>query len=170
MNYLVAVLANRSQVEEAYSALKKEGLPPEQIDILGDGYKSADEYGLIDPSLKARNRAIKLAYWLIPFGFVAGYLFNWLTGIEIVNAIATINHIIGGLLGAIAGALGAYFVGGAVGLTVGSGDALPYRNRLNAGEYLIVIKGTDEIIRQATRLLRQFEPETIQGYVEPTGA
>lgn len=170
MNYLVAVLPDRSQVEEAYSVLKKEGLPSEQIDILGNGYKSADEYGLIDPNQQARNRAIKLAYWLIPFGFVAGYLFNWLTGIEIINAISTINHIIGGIFGAIAGALGAYFVGGAVGLTVGSGDALPYRNRLNAGEYLIVIKGTDEIIRQATRLLRQFEPETIQGYTEPTGA
>ncbi len=49
MNYLVAVLQNRTKAEEAYAALEKEGLPASgQIDILGNGYKSADEYGLID--------------------------------------------------------------------------------------------------------------------------
>ncbi len=80
------------------------------------------------------------------------------------------NHIIGGLLGTAAGALGAYLVGGGVGLTVGSGDALPYRNRLNQGKYLIVVKGTEELTRQATRILRQFEPENLQGYIEPTDA
>lgn len=169
MNYLIAVLSDRTRAENAYSALKQEGLPAEQIDILGNGYKSADEYGLIDPNQKARQRATKLAYWLVPFGFLAGYLFNYLTGIEIFSAIGTVgNHAIGGLLGAASGALGAYLVGGAVGLTVGSGDALPYRNRLNAGKCLIVVKGTEELTRQATNVLRQFNPENLQGYVEQT--
>jgi hypothetical protein len=49
MNYLVAVLPDRTQAEAAYSALEKEGLPNDGINILGDGYQSADEYGLIDP-------------------------------------------------------------------------------------------------------------------------
>lgn len=167
MSYLVAVLSNRIQAEAAYSALEKEGLTNNQVDILGSGYKSADEYGLINPNQQARKGAKRLVYWLIPFGFVAGYAFNVLTGIEIFSAIAPIgNHIIGGLLGAAAGALGAYLVGGGVGLTVGSGDALPYRNRLNAGKYLIVVKGTEELTRQATRIVRQFEPENLQGYNE----
>ncbi|MBW4561307.1 MAG: hypothetical protein KME32_09130 [Mojavia pulchra JT2-VF2] len=171
MNYLVAVLPDRMQAEAAYSALAKEGLSGNQIDILGSGYKSADEYGLIDPSQQARKGAKRLFYWLVPFGFAAGYAFNILSGIEIFPAIGNVgNHIIGGLLGAISGALGAYFVGGGVGLTEGSGDALPYRNRLNAGKYLIVVKGTEELTRQATRVLRQFEPENIQGYTQPTGA
>lgn len=171
MNYLVAVLPDRIQAEEAYSALEKEGLPTNQIDILGTGYKSADEYGFIDPNQQAKKGASRLSSWLIPFGFVAGYAFNLLTGIEIFPIGNLGNHFIGGLLGAGAGAMGAYFVGGGVGLTVGSGDALPYRNRLNEGKYLIVVKGTEELIRQATRILRQFEPENLQGYVEePTKA
>jgi hypothetical protein len=170
MNYLVAVLPNRAQAEAAYSALEQEGLPENQMDILGNGFKNADEYGLIDPQKSAAKGAKRLAYWLIPFGFIAGYAFNLLTGIAIVPAIAPIgNHILGGFLGAASGALGAYFVGGGVGLTVGSGDALPYRNRLDAGKYLIVIKGTEELTRQATRVLRQFEPETLQGYTELAG-
>ncbi|UBF26539.1 hypothetical protein K9N68_00555 [Kovacikia minuta CCNUW1] len=168
MNYLVAVLSNRSQAEAAYSALEKEGLPNSQIDILGNGYKSADEYGLINPQQAALKGAKRQVYWLIPFGFAAGYAFNLLTGIEISPAIAPIgNHLIGGLLGAAAGVLGAYVAGGSVGFTIGSGDALPYRNRLNAGKYLIIVKGPDELMRQATRILRQFEPENIQGYAEP---
>lgn len=170
MNYLVAVLSNRNQAEQAYSALEQQGIPADQVDILGMGYKTADEYGLIDPNQQARQGASRLV-WLVPFGFIAGYAFNVLTGIEIISAISPLaNHILGGILGGASGALGAYLVGGGVGLTVGSGDALSYRNRLNAGKYLIVIRGTDELTRQATRILRQFEPENIQGYAEPAGA
>ena len=166
MNYLVAVLSDRIQAEAAYTALEKEGLPTNSIDILGQGYKSADEFGLIDPNQQARKGAKRLIYWLVPFGFVAGYAFNYLTGIEILPINPVGNHIIGGILGAASGALGAYFVGGGVGLSVGSGDALPYRNRLNAGKYLVVVKGTEELTRKATRVLRSFEPENIQGYAE----
>ena len=168
MSYLIAVLSDRMQAEEAYSALEKESLPMEQITILGRGYQSADEFGLIDPNLQARKQSRRLLYWLLPFGFVAGYAFNLLTGIEILSWAGGIgNHVIGGLLGAASGALGALFVGGGVGWTVGSGDALPYRNRLNAGKYIIVAKGDEDLVRKATRVLRQFEPENIQGYTEP---
>ncbi|MGF1588086.1 MAG: hypothetical protein ACFCU7_02390 [Pleurocapsa sp.] len=168
MNYLVTVLVNKQQAEEASSILRQNGIPADQVTILGAGYQSADEFGLIDPNQQAGKGAKKLAYGLIPFGFVAGYVFNVLTGIQLfsfTNSLA--EHIIGGVLGAASGLLGAIIVGGGVGLTVGSGDALTYRNRLNAGQYIIVTKGTDAVIRQATKLLRQFEPEYIQGYTEP---
>ncbi len=168
MNYLITVLENKQQAEEAYSVLQKDGISPEKVTILGQGYQSADEFGLIDPNQQASKRARKLAYMLIPFGFIAGYTFNVLTDIHLfsfTNDLA--EHIIGGILGAASGFLGAIFVGGGVGLTTGSGDALTYRNRLNAGKYIIVTKGTDSLIRQATKLLRQFEPEYIQGYEEP---
>ena len=167
MNYLVAVLPDRIQAESAYSALEKDNLPMSRVDILGKGYKSADEFGFIDPEKQASKQVNKLIYWLIPFGFFAGFAFNFLTGIEILPAAnRLINPIIGGLLGAASGALGAYFIGGGVGLTVGSGDALSYRNRLNVGKYLIVVQGDEDLIRQATRVLRQFEPENIQGYTD----
>jgi hypothetical protein len=170
MNYLVAVLSDRIKAEAAYSALGKEGLPHDQINLLGNGHQSADEYGLINPNQAAHQGVKRELYWTVPFGFVAGYAFNWLTSIQILSAIDPIaNHIIGGLFGAAAGVMGAYFSGGIVGLTVGSGDALPYRNRLNSGKYLIIVKGTGELTRQATLILRQFEPENIQGYTEPAG-
>ncbi len=170
MNYLIAVLPDKSQAEAAYSALTNEGLSLNQIDIFGSGYKSADDYKLINPNQQARKGVKRLLQWLVPFGFLAGYAFNYLTGIKILALGDIGSHIFGGILGASAGVLGAYLVGGEVGLTVDRVDAFSYRNRLNAGKYLIVIKGTKELIRKATSILRSFEPENIQGYVEPTRA
>lgn len=168
MNYLIAVLSDRQQVEAAQTALQADGIAPENITLVGEGYQSADEFGLIEPNQQAQKSSRRLSYWVVPFGFIAGYAFNYLTGIEIFSALGPIgNHMLGGILGALAGVLGAVLVGGAVGWTVGSGDALPYRNRLNAGKYLIVVTGPETLTREATRILRQFEPENLQGYRQP---
>lgn len=165
MNYLVAVLKDRIEAEEAYTALEKAGLPLRQVSILGKGYKTADEFGLIDPNEKAIAQVKQLAYWLLPFGFAAGYTFNWLTQFDLFPWAGSLgNHIIGGIFGAIAAAMGSVFVGGGAGFVFNSGDSLPYRNRLNEGKYLIVVQGTEGLIQQSTRIIKQFKPETIQGY------
>jgi hypothetical protein len=165
MNYLVAVLGDRIQAEEAYSALEREGLPMESVAILGRGYKSADEYGLIDPNEQALKQSKLMALWLVPFGFAAGFGFNLVTKLDTFPWAGEFgNQAIGGILGAIGGAMGSVFIGGGVGLIVGGGDALPYRNRLNAGKYLVVVKGSDGLTRKATTILRRFEPENLQGY------
>jgi hypothetical protein len=160
MNYLVAVLGDRIQAEAAYLALEKEGI---KSSILGRGYKSADEFGLIDPNEEAKKQVRLMAVWLIPFGFFAGFTFSFITGLETFAWAGQIgNHIIGGLLGAVSGGLGSVVSGGGVGLIIGGGDALPYRNRLNAGKYLIVVQDSENVTRQATRVLRQFDPENLQ--------
>ncbi|MEC4983727.1 MAG: hypothetical protein SAJ37_02270 [Oscillatoria sp. PMC 1068.18] len=167
MNYLIAVLSTRLQAEQAYNALQDGGIQAEKITILGKGYQSADEFGLIDPNEQGKKGFRRMSYWLVPFGFAAGYVFNLQTGIEIISSVSpVVNHILGGLFGSVGGLMGAYFIGGGVGLSIGSGDALPYRNRLDAGKYLIVVQGSEAVKSLATRVLRQFEPENIQGYVE----
>ncbi|MBW4441411.1 MAG: hypothetical protein KME10_09300 [Plectolyngbya sp. WJT66-NPBG17] len=167
MSYLVAVLRDRIQAEEAYSALEREGLPMDKISILGRGYKSADEYGLIDPNETARKQVRLMASWLVPFGFVGGAAFNVITGLDTFAWAGEIGSpLIAGILGGLSGLMGSVFVGGGVGMVVGGGDALPYRNRLNAGKYLVVVKGSETLIRQATQSLRAFDPESLQGYAE----
>jgi len=164
MNYLVAVLPDRIQAEAAYLALEEEGI---NSTILGRGYKTADEFGLIDPNEQAKKQSRLMTIWLVPFGFFAGFTFSLITGLNTFAWAGEIgNHIIGGLLGAGSGAMGGVIVGGGVGLLVGSGDALPYRNRLDAGKYLVVVQGSETLTRQSTRILRQFEPENIQGYAD----
>lgn len=169
MNYLVAVLSDRIQAEAAYSALEEAGLPMTNVAILGQGYKSADEYGLIDPKEESVKQFRLMAAWLVPFGFVAGFTFSLITNLKTFIWAGEIgNHVIGGVLGALSGTMGSFFVGGGVGLIEGGGAALSYRNRLSAGKYLLVIKGSDVQNRQATGILRQFNPEDIQGYADPT--
>ena len=167
MNYLIAVLPNRIEAEAAYTALEKEGLPLTQVTIVGKGYRDADEFGLIDPNVEAMKQFKQMAYWLVPFGFAAGYIFNMLTAFDLFHWAGSLgNHIIGGVFGAIAAAMGSFFVGGGVGLAFASGDALPYRNRLSEGKYLIVVRGSESLTLQANRILKEFKPEMSQGYIE----
>ena len=165
MSYIVAVLPDRIKAEEAFTALEKSKVPMAQMSILGRGYKTADEFGLSDPKEQGKKRAIAMAYWLVPFGFAAGYLFNLITGLDNLDwAGEPGNHIVGGILGAIGGAMGSFFVGGGVGLATGDDDALPYRNRLNEGKYLVVVKGSQALLNKAAGILTKYNPETLQGY------
>jgi hypothetical protein len=167
MNYLVAVFSDRTQAEAAFSALKQAGVSDQNAAILGQGYQSADDYGLIDPKTQASRLAKLMSFWLVPFGFLAGFTFSVITQLNTFPWAGEIgNHLIGGLLGAASGAMGSFFVGGGVGLTSGSGDALPYRNRLDEGKYLIMVRGTEALTKQATNVLRPLNPENIQGYRE----
>lgn len=171
MNYLVAVLSDRIKAEEAYSALEEAKFAMDRVSILGKGYKSADEFGLIDPANQAWKQVRLMMFWLVPFGFIAGFSFNAITGLDTFSWAGTAgNRIIGGLLGAGSGALGAFLVGGGAGAAFGSGDALSYRNRLNADKYLIIVEGSQAEIRMATPILRRFRPENIQGYNQPVAS
>jgi hypothetical protein len=162
INYLIAVLDDRLQAEAAYTALEKAGIPTGQITIVGRGYKSADEFGFLEPNQQAKKQALQMAYWLVPFGFAAGYTFNVITGLDTFDwAGEPGNHIVGGLAGAIAGAMGSIFVGGGVGLSLGSGADLPYRNRLDGGKYLVAVGGSEILQQQARAILRQFNPEIL---------
>lgn len=163
MNYLVAVLSDRIQAEAAYTALEKEGIPIARVTILGKGYKSADEFGLIDPNEEAKKRSQVMAVWLVPFGFVAGAVFNRLTDLNTFSWAGEVgNAIIGGLLGAGAGGMGSLLAGGGMSLALGNSDSLPYRSRINSGQYLIVVQANDTVTRQASRILRRFDPDNVQ--------
>lgn len=167
-NYLIAVLPDRIQAEAAYTALEDAQVPLGQVSILGRGYQSADEFGFINPNEPAQKQALGMIYVLVPFGFILGATFHLVTGAELFPwAYPTVSHILGGLVGAAFGAAGGFFVGGGVGLLVGGGDALVYRNRLDAGKYLIVVKGAETLTYKSTQILRQFDLENIQGYVDP---
>jgi hypothetical protein len=168
MNYVIAVLADRIQAESAYSALEQEALPMEQVSLVGKGYQSADEFDFIDPSKQSRKQAKLMSFWLVPFGFVGGVAFNLSTQYQLVPAVGTLgNQLIGGLLGAIGGAMGSFFVGGGFGLGGGKNNQLPYRNRLKEGKYILVVKGTPNITNKANRILRGCNPESLQSYVDP---
>ena len=165
MNYLVTVVLDRIQAEEVYTALESANITMDKVAIVGQGFKSADEYGLIDPNEEAWKQIKRLALWTVPFGFVAGFSFNLITGLDTFPWAGVLgNQIIGGFLGAGAGAMGGYYIGGGEGIGIGSGEAMTYRKRLSQGKNLVVVRGSEGLISQASRIIRPFRPETMQGY------
>lgn len=166
MNYLIAVLPDRFKAEEAYTALEKAGIPLNRIAIAGRGYKTADELGLYDPKQQARKKARFMAYWLVPFGFVGGYVFNLITGLDNLDwAGDPGNHIVGGILGAIGGAMGSIFIGGGAVFSSDSADAtVPYREYLDANKYLVLVDNLGGLGDRAIPVLRQLSPEAIKSY------
>ncbi len=165
MNYLISVWGDRIRVEEVYCALEASGIPTSALTILGKGYKTADEFGMDNPMTQAKKQAFLMATWLVPFGFLSGAGFSLVTDLHTFAWAGPIgNHLVGGLLGAIAGAMGSTFVGGGVGLSNAKEDALPYRNRLDEGKYLLVVKGSDSVLEKANQTVRRFYPEQVKGY------
>jgi hypothetical protein len=169
MNYVVAVLADRIRAEAVYSKLEAEGLPAENISIVGNGFKGVEEFDFLDPKKGARRQAWLMSFWLVPFGFIAGYAFNLSTQFELFPWAGTIgNHLIGAVFGAIAGAMGSFFVGGGTNLLFGGDrESVPYRRQLNNGKYAIVVQGAPNLTNRANRLLKDLKPETIQSFIEP---
>ena len=166
MNYLIAVVEDRIKAEEAYTALEKSAIPTSQLSILGKGYKSADEFGFLDSSQQTKKGALRMAMWLVPFGFGGGYIFDLITGLD-TFAWAGVpgNHIIGGVCGAIGGAMGSFFIGGGVAFSSENKDNMFYRNMLQADKYLVVVNAVDILIQdKATYILQRFNPESLQGY------
>ncbi|MEM9543305.1 MAG: hypothetical protein AAGA60_27920 [Cyanobacteria bacterium P01_E01_bin.42] len=167
MGYLIAVVSDRISAEEMYVALEKGGISTDLLTIVGQGYKSADEFGFIDPGQQAKKQALFMAAWLIPFGFAAGFTFNAIAHTNVFAWTGQVgNNILGGFLGAMGGAMGSVFVGGGVGLSQGSGDALPYRNRLQEGKYLTIVRGSVATQKKAVPIMRELKPLSLQDYQE----
>jgi hypothetical protein len=166
MKYVIAVVQDRIQAEAAFTDLEKAGINLTELSIIGRGYKTADEFGFLDPSDQGKKGFLLMAIWLVPFGFAGGFVFDYITGLDTFAwAGTTGRHFVGGLAGAIGGAMGSFFVGGGSGIGLGSGDSLPYRNRLDEGRYLVVIKDPrEERGYQIRKILEAYNPDSISEY------
>ncbi|MEO0433143.1 MAG: hypothetical protein AAF151_15765 [Cyanobacteria bacterium J06656_5] len=162
MRYLVAVFCDRIQAEEAYSRLQGSNFAMEDISILGEGYTTTDEFGLKNPKEVAWRQVRLMATWLVPFGFGGGFVFNAITGLDTFPWAGVLgNQLMGGLLGAGSGLMGSFFIGGGPAMFFNNNDT-PYRDRLDAGEYLVVVNGGESVVTQAARVLQALEPEVIE--------
>ena len=163
MKYLIAVYSNRMEVEAARNALEKENLPREKITILGEGYKNTDEYGLVASQNPDKNNLQpRLNYWLIIIGFAAGCIFTLFTNIQFtdIKIIPTdyiSNMIIGGLLGGVCALLCTFIFRDSLEILPENEDAWLYRDRLNAGKFLIIFRDTEESVKKATEVLHYFD-------------
>ena len=162
MRYLVAAFCDRTNAEEAYARLESSNFAMDDVTILGEGYQTTDQFGLQNPKEAAWTQMRRMATWLVPFGFGGGFVFDTITGLNTFQWTGTLgNQILGGILGAVSGLMGSFFIGGGPTLFF-SDDETPYRDRIEAGEYLVVVNGGESIITQAARILQALEPESLE--------
>jgi hypothetical protein len=162
VNYLIAVLADRTQAEAAYSALTNDGLTSDRVNILGKEFNDNDEFGIVDPIETVREAATQKLYVLVPLGFILAAGLTWATGIIFTDRLAAAgNYLVAGFFGALAGGIAAYLKSTNVG-SIDADRTLPLRNSLEAGKYLVVVKDADVSSDRFTNILNQFQPETIE--------
>jgi hypothetical protein len=167
-NYLVVTYRDRLQAEAGYTAAENAGIPLAQLRLFGKGYKTLEESPVFDPTQAAWRQVRMMMLWLVPFGFFAGFTFNQVTALTISPSLGAVgNGILGGLMGAGSGALGSLAVGGGIQLITFGQERVLFRQRLQAGKYLLVITGSETTIRQANRALRSLPSELLQIYESP---
>jgi hypothetical protein len=167
--YLVATFNDGGQAHVAYEQLQAADLPLLQLELLGAGYKSLQDIDLVDPNQVAWRQAIRMLWWLIPFGFIAGFSFNDITNLTIIaQGSSLLNHILGGLLGAGSAAIGGFTFGGGVQVLMDR-EKTPLAKRLATGKYLLVAQGTELLVRRANKALQGLPLDGLQFYESEAG-
>lgn len=162
MNYVIAVFLDRAAANAARETLRDEGVPSEQV-LLADSATPVNS-DLAFLGIRSGQKRF-MAYWLVPFGFVGGYAFNLSTQYDLVASLGPqANHLVGGLLGAIAGFVGSLFTGSNI-TPFGKTTTPPYAKWLRQGRCLLIVQGAPNITNKARSLLRQTDPENLESYV-----
>ncbi len=165
--YLAATILDEQDAETAYRALKQMNLKSSQLQLLTSETIAKRSY--YDPNQDSRKQVFRMLTWLVPFGFFAGFAFNRITDLTIINALNPVfNGVIGGLMGAGSGAMGAVFIGGGTKVIYQNPDEWTYERRVEQGKNILIVTGTDVQIRQVNRQLRSRPYESIQIYEGPT--
>lgn len=136
---VVASYRSHHDAETAVRLLAKDGLPMDKISIIGRDFETREDVqGFYRPADAALEGAGAGAWFGGLFGLLVG------TGLFILPVIGPVL-VLGPLAGLVAGAIGGAGVGalvsGLVFLGVPQDQAIKYQERIQAGEFLVVVHG-----------------------------
>ncbi|MBW4527355.1 MAG: hypothetical protein KME18_19580 [Phormidium tanganyikae FI6-MK23] len=151
----VMVFPDEASVFQAYRLLHYHGISPEHLAIVGSGYSNPESVGLLKPMKLAVRKARFLSVTLGTLGAIAGLLLvvaahlGWLTLGELrTPLLIPALSIVGGFLGAVIGALFGLFGEGTT--------ASIYRHHLDRGQYLLMIEGSERLVRWGQEILSHY--------------
>ena len=99
---VVVVLNDRKRLHQLRDRLAELQPPLLQLEAVGEGEQAMAEVARLNPAVARRARQQGMARWLIPFGFLAGLTFTYITDLDtFAFAGAWSQHLIGALLGAV---------------------------------------------------------------------
>ena len=164
---VVASYRSHADAETAVRRLAEGGLPITQISIIGRNFEThQDIQGFYRPADAALNGAGQGAWFGGLFGLMMGAM-----GFFVMPAVGALM-VMGPLSGMIAGAIGGAGVGALINGLVASGvprdQALKYQERLQAGEFLVVVHGDAGETMRAHEILEGTAQTHLQAHGTPT--
>jgi len=155
----------RSHMEAEWLVLElqKQGFDMNKLSIIGKNYHTADHVrGFLTWQDSAKAGAVAGGYWGSfvggLFGILVGAGVIFLPGIGPVIIAGPITGVLSGWLeGTILGGVGSAAMGGLAGALVGLGipknEVLKYETKIHAGEFIILVTGSDKDVIQAKQMM-----------------
>ena len=126
--------------------------PKEEDDIQKNSLRlkqavEIDSVKLLNPKLTKNLRQKRMAYWLMPFGFIAGLTFTQMTGLRTFESLGIppiAEPIIGSFLGMGSGWMGSYFAAGSVNPLINE-DIDSLRKLSAKGYWFVIVESPFEV-------------------------
>ncbi len=153
---MIAVLPDESSAFEAYRLLQCHGISPENLALVGKGYTSPDNVGLLNPTHTTWRYAKRGMFWLgitsLGMGIILYLIFSIkLPNLDWYQALFTIAST-SGLIGIV--------IGGAIGTIYGwffkSSLSISCRGCLERGQYLLMLEGSETLTRRGREILDEY--------------
>ena len=170
----VGVFEKREDVEDALRALKDNGFDMNNVSLLARDLKGVE--GAEEVTGKQGNEAAEGAGVGATTGTVLGGIGGFLVGAgvlaipgvgPVLAAGVGISEIAATLAGAGIGAAAGGIVGALVGLGIPEEKAKVYQDRIKAGDYLLMVTGTEDKVESAASILRDRHIREFEIYDAP---
>ncbi|MBD2294976.1 histidine kinase [Anabaena sphaerica FACHB-251] len=174
----VGVFPDRRDAEQALHELRNSGFPMERVSVIARHNEGRDDIAGQKVHEKVGDQAEEGATTGAVSGGVVGGITGLLVGLgalaipgigPIMLAGATATALATTLAGAGIGAAAGGLIGGLIGLGIPEERAKVYHGRVERGEYLVIIDGTDAEIARAKEILHRWRIEEFEVYDQPDG-
>jgi hypothetical protein len=157
---VAAVFRNHADAEDAVRLLQRGGIAMEKISIIGrDWQVHEDVEGYYRPGDAVKEGAREGAWIGGLFGMLMGFGYFLF---PVIGPLVVLGPLAGLVAGAVGGAgLGA-LVNGLMALGIPKDQALKYRARIEAGEFLVVVHGTQDEVERAREILQTTHQTDLQ--------
>ncbi|MEA5576479.1 histidine kinase [Anabaena sp. UHCC 0451] len=172
----VGVFPNLHDVEQALYELRHSGFPMDRVSVIAKHQEDGDEIAGHKVHEKVDNQAEEGAARGAVSGGVVGGITGLLVGLgtlaipgigPIMLAGATATALVTTLAGVGIGAAAGGLIGALIGLGIPEERAKVYHERVERGEYLVIIDGTESEIARAREILHRWKIEEFEVYDQP---
>lgn len=134
---VVVVFRQRDQLEALRQTLAAQRPPLSRLVCIGKDATPITAVTDLNPAAKRQLRQRRMATWLVPFGFLAGLTFTYITDLNtFAFAGAWSQHLLGGIAGMISGWMGSFAAAASV--SSSEDDRIRgLRNRFEEGNWLL---------------------------------